>query len=75
MLVKTVMMKSSVLTTVTSDTKLGKALKIMNDNNMASMPVIDGNEFKWAIEKSAIYEKYFEFRKGKAKSFTNVNTL
>ena len=60
MLVKTVMMKSSVLTTVTSDTKLGEALKIMHDNNMASMPVIDGSEFKGAIEKSAIYEKYFE---------------
>lgn len=60
MLVKTVMMKSRVLTTVTSDTKLGEALKIMNDNNMASMPVVDGSTFKGSIEKSAIYESYFE---------------
>lgn len=60
MLVKTVMMKSRVLTTVTSDTKLGEALKIMHDNNMASMPVIDGSTFKGSIEKSAIYENYFE---------------
>ena len=44
MLVKTVMMKSSVLTTVTSDTKLGEALKIMHDKKITNLFVLDGKK-------------------------------
>lgn len=60
MLVKTVMMKSKVLNTVTTDVKIGEALRIMNEKKMLSMPVVDDGIFKGSIEKATIYENFFK---------------
>lgn len=60
MLVRTIMMKDRMITTISSTTKLNQALDIMEANNLLSIPVVDGHKFIGAIEKSAIYEKYFK---------------
>ncbi|EGT3615288.1 CBS domain-containing protein [Clostridium perfringens] len=72
MLVKAVMTKKDNLDLVTSKTVLKDALKIMDDNNFLSIPVVDGNKFRGAVSKSCIYEHYFKNNLSKEELLNNV---
>ncbi|ELC8442057.1 CBS domain-containing protein [Clostridium perfringens] len=72
MLVKAVMTKKDNLDLVTSKTILKDALKIMDDNNFLSIPVVDGNKFRGAVSKSCIYEHYFKNNLSKEELLNNV---
>lgn len=72
MLVKSVMTKRENLNLVNSKTLLKDALKIMEDNKFLSIPVVDIDEFKGSISKSAIYEYYFKNNIGKDDLLNNI---
>ncbi|GFZ31204.1 hypothetical protein CSC2_17300 [Clostridium zeae] len=60
MLVKTIILPKKDLITVTSDTTIGRALEIMDQNKFLSIPVVDGEYFKGSIAQDIIYKFYFE---------------
>lgn len=72
MLVKTVMLKNKVLTTVNTNATLGEALEVMDSNDMLSLPVVNDSVFVGAIEKSAIYQKYFDSNLDKDEFLKNI---
>ena len=60
MFVNNLMLLKEKLITVTPKSTIGKALEIMDENNLLSIPVVDGDEFYGLISKERIYANYYE---------------
>ena len=72
MLVKAIMTKKENLDLVDSNTKLKKKKKIMEDNKLLSIPVVDGDKFRGAVAKSSIYKYYFKNNLSKDEVLNNI---
>ncbi|GMQ57916.1 hypothetical protein AN1V17_23110 [Vallitalea sediminicola] len=87
----TIIKKAEELNTISIDDTLGKGLKIIEENDLLSLPVVEGKKFIGILSRRYVYETYFkedggdkkeflerkveEFMKTKVPSVDNLNML
>jgi acetoin utilization protein AcuB len=59
MLVKNIMIPLENLTKVEVDTTVADAIRLIDQNNLLSLPVVEGEDFVGIISKKYIFEEYF----------------
>ncbi|MCT4686328.1 CBS domain-containing protein [Vallitalea sp.] len=65
----TIIKKAEELNTISIDDTLGKGLKIIEDNDMLSLPVVEGKKFIGILSRQYVYETYFKEDGGDKKEF------
>lgn len=75
MKVKTIMIPFPELKCVSVDNTLDEALKIIDDNQLFSMPVVDGKQFIGVLSKRYVYENFFKEFEGTKEEFLNKKVI
>lgn len=75
MKVKTIMIPFPELKCVSVDNTLDEALKIIDDNQLFSMPVVDGKQFIGVLSKRYVYEIFFKEFEGTKEEFLNKKVI
>lgn len=69
MRVKAIMMPFSKLTSISVDNTVGEAMKIIDEQRLLSLPVVNGKEFIGVLSKQYMYEEYFKNFSGTREEF------
>lgn len=69
MRVKAIMMPFSKLTSISVDNTVGEAMKIIDEQRLLSLPVVNGKEFIGVLSKQYMYEEYFRNFDGTKEAF------
>lgn len=72
MFVKNIMIPKLNCFTVTRETQVGEALKIMNDHNLDALPVLDGDQYIGTMTRYRIYERFFNSQVEKSEFLSNM---
>ncbi|MBQ5735412.1 MAG: CBS domain-containing protein [Lachnospiraceae bacterium] len=75
MKVKTIMIPFPELKSVSVDNTLREALQIIEDNQLFSMPVVDGKKFIGVLSKRYVYETYFKEFEGTKEEFLDKKVI
>ncbi|QUH28869.1 CBS domain-containing protein [Vallitalea guaymasensis] len=65
----TIIKKAEELNTISIDDTLGKGLKIIEENDLLSLPVVEGKKFIGILSRQYVYETYFKEDGGDKKEF------
>ncbi|GMQ63198.1 CBS domain-containing protein [Vallitalea maricola] len=65
----TIIKKAEELNTISTDDTLGKGLKIIEENDLLSLPVVEGKKFIGILSRQYVYETYFKEDGGDKKEF------
>lgn len=70
MRVKAIMMPFNKLTCISVDNTVAEAMKIIDEQGLLSLPVVDGSEFIGVLSKQYMFEEYFKNFTGTKEEFT-----
>lgn len=69
MKIGTIIKKAEELNTISINDTLGKGLKIIEENDLLSLPVVEGKKFIGILSRQYVYETYFKEDGGDKKEF------
>ena len=75
MKVKTIMIPFPELKSASVDNTLREALQIIEDNQLFSMPVVDGKKFIGVLSKRYVYDTYFKEFEGTKEEFLDKKVI
>ena len=75
MRVKAIMMPFRQLACISVDDTVEEALKIIEEQGLLSLPVVDGQEFVGVLSKQYLFEQYFREFTGTKEEFCNKKVL
>lgn len=67
--ISSIMKKVEELKTISIDDTLGKGLKVIEENDLLSLPVLEGRKFIGILSRQYVYELYFKEDGGDKESF------
>ncbi|GKX28389.1 hypothetical protein SH1V18_08690 [Vallitalea longa] len=67
--INSIMKKVEELRTISIDDNLGKGLRVIEDNDLLSLPVLEGKKFIGVLSRQYVYELYFKEDGGDKEKF------